>query len=697
MVSLTRGCSIVGVLAALAGVPGCAEDLAGDQAGADTDGDTGQAETGDEGPATTDPTDPGGSTGTPDPADSSDTDGATAGGGTTGEDSEDFTPDSGCEDLDCGGAGLCEVGDEGPVCVCDDGYASIGLDCLPCEPISAGMLPADVPAVRAQFTFLLDSEDAPDSGLSYGRVKLRNRASGDVVPLGLTNAQAAVFMVPGVYDVLYEHREGSDFPRNSSAVLERIEVGDDADFKIDIVPIVMRGAIGFAPGSEPATPGLNYGRVWLVNPTTDDRVLLGTTQDDVYDVKVLPGEYEVHYEYQETQGDAPLNNDGFVMDLSILDPGDTERNIIIPVAQVSGAVTVDDDFVASGIDYGELELRDVHTGDRFHLGYTNSPDDYSVTVIPGTYEVVYSSRELGTLTPVNRNTVVDLIQVTEGSNDIQINLRTSEVSGEFTLGGETPPTEDYDDGLVTLERADGDPVVLGNTRSGFYNRRVLAGSYDVFYGQDTASQSMPVNTHARLGKPVLIDTRTRDLDIDIGVVEVLGTMTIGGVEAPDSAYDDGRVFLRNAESGDSVLLGNTREGSYAARLVPGTYDIVYANEFSDTILPVNQGAVLVSGVLVSADETLDVDVPVTTLIGSVAIEGSTPKTAEGVGNLFLRDVATDDQVFISDTNAAEFSKPLTSGTYLMEYRGTAAAGAALGTSLPANSNAAFACFELTSD
>jgi hypothetical protein len=60
-------------------------------------------------------------------------------------------------------------------------------------------------------------------------------------------------------------------------------------------------------------------------------------------------------------------------------------------------------------------------------------------------------------------------------------------------------------------------------------------------------------------------------------------------------------------------------------------------------------------------------------------------------------VASDDSVFIGHTGATDFSKPLTDGTYIMEYRGVAAEGSELGVSLPANAAAAFACYEIASE
>lgn len=613
-------------------------------------------------------------------------------GSTGGEDTSDCT-------LGCSGFGYCEVLDDGPTCVCDSGFASTGLDCISCEPIESGFLPAEVPAVRASFTFLHNGAEPPESGLQYGRVSLRNRASGDVVELGRTNdGSASVLMIPGTYDVRYEHRQGNQLPRNGGAVLRQIEIGaDDSAMDLNIESKSLRGALSFS-GGVPETPGLDYGRIWLVNPASGDRTLAGDTRDDVYQVNVVPGSYEVRYEYRQTQDVAPINTDGLIGYVDVSADGEgTVYDIDVPTTHLTGAIEIDGSAVASTLDNGDLELRDVETGDHFLLGETED-GDYEAIVVPGIYEVVYTSRQTGPLAPLNRGSVVETLIIDGGTVRMEhdIELATAEVSGAFTVNAQPPPTDDFDDGLVLLQDQSGGTVTLGNTRFGAFSGRVLAGSYDVVYAQATASQTMPVNTYAHLQKAELSGDAT--LNVDIPVTEVVGTMTIGGAPAPDSAYDDGRLFLRNLETGDSVLLGSTRQGTYAARVVPGIYDVVYQNELSDTLLPINQGAILEAGIAIDGDDTmLDIDVPVETLSGNIEIQSGEPSSAEGIGRLYLRDLATDDVVFIGDTgSAATFSKPLTDGTYLMEYRGVAAAGATLGTSLPANENAAFACYEIVS-
>lgn len=690
MVCVARGYSIVGALAlVLAG--GCEVNLA-DSTSAEDETETGGQTS-----------DPGGDPEDSDGADETTGEPGTGGpSGATDGDGGDSTGESdsaavGCEALGCSGGGYCDDLGDGPVCVCDPGWASVGLDCIECETLVGDMLPAVVPAVRTTFTYAIDGAPPPTVANQYAQLSLRNRTTGDVVPLADTFEEAVtLLLVPGTYDLLYEHREGDMLPRNNSAVLEQVIIEQDTKERVlDIETATLRGAIAFAEGDEPQSPATNYGRLWAVNAATGDRVRLGDTFDATYDVVLVPGTYEVRYEVRESGGQAPQNHDAFIQQVEV-GPGSNAADITVEVAHVSGRTLIDNQEVLVANDNGDLELRDVSTGDRIPLGGTEDDGGFQVALVPGTYEVLYTSREVGSAAPTNVGAIVHQFSV--GNEDVtqDVRMRTAVVSGTFSLNDNEIPTSEFDDGVISLESASEGTVPLGITSSGSYSARVLVGSYDVFYGQQTAGVSMPANTHAKLDSLTVDDDASEN--IDIRSAGFAGEVTIAGLPAPTSPYDDGRVFLRNADSGDKVLLGNTRQRNFAARVVPGVYDVIYENEFSETQLPVNRGAVIMEGVTVEAGlPPTEIDVPVATLEGAVQIEGSTPSTEEGVGNLFLRDVNSDDAVFIGHTGTTSFSKPLTNGTYLMEYRGVAAEGATLGESLPANEKAAFACFEVVSD
>ncbi len=684
---------MLGVLALVGAVSGCGDlaDGAGSDRATDSDAD---AEFSTGGPQTSGgPQTPGADTGDA----SSGAPGDSTGGGA------DTSTEDAC-DLDCDN-GWCDPGDEGPTCGCDDGYVSVGLGCIACTTVVGELLDPVVPAVAATFEYTLNGETPPDSTYEFGDISLRNRTSGDLVPVGRSNAQqTTVLMVPGTYDVLYRYREGQTLPENTSAVLQTIEVGAAAStYTIGIQTASVRGAIRYEGADAPANDAYDFGRLWLVNRSSGDRIKLGDTRDESYALDVVPGEYDVHYELRESTGEAPINPDGYITSIQVIAEQDNLADIVVDTVEVSGDILFDGAVIDNQYDSGDLEIRDVLTGDRFGLANTES-GAYAAVLLAGTYEVLYTSRERQGSTPANVEAVVATLVLgdppKDGDDDRHLQdiaMETVLVSGSFELGGALPPTDEFDDGIVSLRGKSGDTVTLGNTHDGTFSQRVLAGSYEVFYSQETASLSMPVNTNAVVGS-LDLDTDTPSAVIDIEVIEVFGTLTLGGEPAPDSSYDDGRLSLRNAQTGDTVVLGNTRWGTYAARVVPGTYDILYANEFSETQLPVNGGAVLASGVVVSAETSnIDIDVPVSNLSGTITIEGSDPSIDEGLGQLFLRDVRTGDAVFIGHTGQASFTKPLTDGIYLMEYRGIAAEGAVLGTSLPANANAAFACYEIISE
>jgi hypothetical protein len=199
---------------------------------------------------------------------------------------------------------------------------------------------------------------------------------------------------------------------------------------------------------------------------------------------------------------------------------------------------------------------------------------------------------------------------------------------------------------------------------------------------------MPGNTNAFLRRIKIDADDTRALDIP--VARVSGTLAISGEVPPESVYDDGRVYLRSEENGDSVLLGNTRLAQYSAAVVPGTYDVVYEAEISDAIVPVNKAAVIRSGIVVRAGETtLDVDVAVARVSGAIQVaDAPPPETQTELGNFYLEDLVSADLIWLGSTAAPDFDRPLAAGRYLLRYRGVDG-----GDALPANENAGIGCFD----
>jgi hypothetical protein len=613
--------------------------------------------------------------------------------GTSGGDETGSGPSDVCE-VDCGEGGSCAFDEEGaPYCVCDPGYAAYGLRCLQCAATN-GVFDVDVPSVAVSATFLLAGEPFPASIYERGEVVLRDPVTGDEVPLGDTGqggSDGAVAVVPGTYEVHYAWKVGSALvPANRGAKLVTVVIphADDHELIIDVPVVEIAGA--FTLGGAPA-PGSQYenGAVVLRNAATGDEVPLGDTRDGDYRAMVIPGSYHVHYRRKQATDLAPVNVDARIGEVVI--DGNTLAQTLdldVPVTTLSGSFTIDGQTPPQSIyENGRILLRSLATGDEVVLGQTRD-GSYSLPVVPGPYQLVYQRLQGGQEVPVNRAAVLDEPTLEPGSRTLDIDVATAVISGTITVGGIPAPADPGDDGLLLLRNpASGDEALLGNTAAGSYTQRVVRGAYDVFYRQETSGGGVPVNTNARLQA---IDVQGgASFDVDVPVVTVSASVTVGGQAPPESVYDDGVLYLRDPATGDSVLLGNTRLAQLQRPVVPGTYELLYVVEAAGPTMPINARSRL-DTVEVGPATELEVDIPVAVLQGAVTVQGEAPpQSIYNRALLHLHDVATDDVVYLGSIEAGGFARTLTAGTYVLVYQALASTGL-----LPGNTNVGLACLEL---
>lgn len=661
------------MVASLLGSAGCSGDFgATDDGTTDTDGTAGplDADTGEGADST------GGDQG---PADADD--------GTGG--SEDVC------DVDCGPGGWCELDDDlVPYCSCDAGYAAYGLRCLECVPAD-GPLEIDIPRVMVSATFLLDGEPFPTSSYEHGTLRLHDPVTGDEVQLGDTSygdTGEAIAVLPGSYEVHYGLSAGGELaPANRGARIATVQIPDtDAhELVIDVPSVRLSGEILLA-GSPAPNSIYENGTVVLRNRTTGDEAVLGDSRDGQFAKVVVPGAYEVRYRRRLAQSIAPINADARI-DEVVVSPGEDSQplDIDIPVTMLSGTFTLDGDAPPSSIyENGRIVLRDPRTGDEVELGQTRDAS-FEVPVVPGSYEVVYRRLVGGSIVPANRAAVLAQVDLRPGAQQLDVDIPTAVITGAITVGGGLPPTDPSNDGLLLLRNPQtGDEAVLGNTHDGSYARRVIRGSYDVHYRQQTSSGGVPANTNAWL-QPIVIEGGA-SFDIDVPMVTVSAEVTLNGELPPDSAYDDGLLYLRDAVSGDSVLLGNTRLASLQRPVVPGTYDLVYVVEAAGPTVPINARAQLAT-VDVLATPNLLIDIPVSVFSGAISLGGEPPPvSAYERGELLLHDLATADTIPLGSLDLGVLTQSLTAGTYVLVYRWLAG-----GSLVPANRDAGLRCYELS--
>jgi hypothetical protein len=639
---------------------------------------------GTQGPSGTDPSSASGdegidSSGGDDGASASDT--ATAGDTTGGVDPQGAEP---CEQFDCG-SGTCSVGYDGAaVCSCPDDEVVAGLQCMKCTAV-ADTYDIELASVDVTIALTIDGAAPPGAATETAALALRNPATGEVIELGDTHATTLVArVIPTVYELVYRRVLGATIPANRGAVLGYVDAraGGQVVREVDIATVRLTGTFAFDGVDAPALPTEN-GRMWLRNPASGDEIFLGETVAQTFDLQVLPGTYLVEYEALTGAEIAPRNRRARVMTLEVPDDvGAHEARLDVKTVQIGGDFLVDGAATpASPLERARISLRDGFTGDEFPIGDTEQ-GEYLVRVVAGTYDVVYAWQTGSAVMPANRHAIIGTLDTAQPATHT-IDIPTVTIGGGFLIDGEPPPPDANDDGRLFLRGPGGDEIPLGSTTAGGFDRIVVAGLYDVRYAQDTSSGIAPANSDALLAT---IDVmRDPSFDIDVPTAFVSGTITIGLGAPPESDYDDGWIYLRNAETGDSVLLANTRTGVYGTAIVPGQYQVVYAVETSGGQVPINAERVVVDVVDLAGVTTLDIDVPVRGLGGAI---GAAAGPGER-GSLYLRPVERDDRSLLGTTVDGVYGQPVIPGRYLVSYGVDAGTGG-----LPANPNAPLACIDL---
>jgi hypothetical protein len=191
-------------------------------------------------------------------------------------------------------------------------------------------------------------------------------------------------------------------------------------------------------------------------------------------------------------------------------------------------------------------------------------------------------------------------------------------------------------------------------------------------GRSGASSTADAGDGGRNGAPESCD---HDTNFDIRATTISGVITVAGAESEDAALEPGSLVLRNGH--DTVLLSaiSSRSTSYTAVALPATYDLFFEARSASPI-DHDVGTKLRAGIVVgSAPVTLNIDVRLTRVSGTVSVNGAaltTPST-EGQAQFWLASPAGDS--FIALNTAASgpssgrtYSTAIVPGTYDLYYR-----------------------------
>lgn len=650
---------------------GCAADGAFDGAG-------------DPGPGDADDDGDNGVTGTDGGSDGSD--GDEGGDGDGDGESEGDGDGDGDGDINCFlncGEGDCVLVDEVQYCDCPAGSIWGPDSCEPCPVADGADQNIEIPILGFSGRFLVDGAVPPASEYDDANIWLENPRTGDRVHVGNTHdGEFDVRVTPGLYDVIYEvENAGNVMPENARARLFKLPVFEGEVHDIDI-PVAARGGDIRINDEKPPNSEYDDGQIFFRDTDTGDEVLAGNTHDASYSIRIVAGSYDVIYR-AEDPGQVVPHNDGARVGSVFAFGTEDIYDVEIVTQTLSGSYLIaGDPAPASEYQDGNIELHSQNEG-VVAVGNTHE-GDFSLNVIPGLYDVYYM-HENGTDVPQNARARVGQLDLNEGGNQ-DLNVPMIQIQGALSLNGGAPPATEFDDAVLALRNQDGDEVPLGNTHDGAYTVNLVPGNYDIYYSQETAGGTVPENKGARIDTGVEIDAPA-SYDIDVVAVSLSGDFTINGGAPPNSQYEDGRVYLRDIQTGDSVLLGSTHTGSYSAVVLPGTYEAYYVEETGGDGVPANQDARL-GQVVVVGGMSMDVEIPMTAIGGAVMVGGEpAPNTPSDGGQLYLRD-GDGDSVFLGTSYGPGYGANLVTGTYGVFYR----AGGSV--TMPDNVNGQVGCFTI---
>lgn len=441
---------------------------------------------------------------------------------------------------------------------------------------------------------------------------------------------------------------------------------NDGWIDLDIETSEVRGAITIN-GLEPTSSIYNRGDIFFLDRSTGDEIYAGRTTDGQYDVHLVAGKYDVLYRVAIENGFVPSNTGVRLLE-SVSLHGPVVLNIDIPAVELSGAFTVNGAPPPAGMyDNGRIVLVDVVTGGEVELGETRH-QAYSAYLVPGTYTVHYRAMLAAFTMPINHDAIVDVVSVTTGGA-LDIDVPMVEWAAQLTQEGAAFPPSIYQNArVVARDPNTGDELELGETRDGSFSVSVVPGSYDVLFRKMIGDSLIQQNSNAVVYEDIAVPSVDDDA-FDFGLATVSGDFILDGVPFPNSLYANARIYLTNDESGDEVLLGETRDQSYEVLALPGTYRLEY-RALTDAWIPANERFVLDSEVVVAGNTALDIEVSSATVDLDLLRNGlAFPDFGNHNYALALRDPASGGEVDLG-TRLDPLDDPaaVLSGEYDVVYR-----------------------------
>ncbi len=412
---------------------------------------------------------------------------------------------------------------------------------------------------------------------------------------------------------------------------------------------------------------------------------LDGTRSSQYDVRVLPGTYDVVYSERSavcTGTPYPCQQAVVVKTAVAIDKAGV-LDIDIPTVHVAGRVTLDGAAPpAASYRRPAIDLRGIDKSTGILIDLERVPSgNVDVRLIDGTYDLIYADNPTtctGMPYPCQEGEAIKSAVAIHNDGQLDLDIKTIAVSGRITLDGATLPAAAYRQPVIALRGSSKDArgllIDLERT-SGTYQVRLLPGRYDIIYREPSTGctgSPFPCQTDVVVRPQVQLATNGV-FDVDIKTVGVSGRITLDGAAVPNSANTPPLLALRGADHSAGVLVDLSRAttGNYQVRVIPGSYDILYteaSTACTGVPWPCQQQRLVKPAVQLTTTGVFDLDVRTALVTGRVTLDKARPPAGDRV-LLQLRgdDDSTGTLVDLARDPDGAYQRRVIAGTYKLLY------------------------------
>lgn len=255
---------------------------------------------------------------------------------------------------------------------------------------SSQALAIDVSAVSVTGEFSLNGESFPASIYESAEFYLQDSETNGLILLGKSSSTATpVLVIEGTYDVVYRHFNGNDVPQNKQATIQRdVVVNEDGQIlAVDVSAVNITGQ--FSLDGDAFSSSIYESADFFLRPTDgEEMILLGSSHLQGTPVSIVAGTYDVIYVHRNGS-DVPQNKSKEIVSAM---PLKNTQFLKVDVSTVSVRAVFslnDEPFPASIYESADFYLADPASGDVIFLGSSYEEQPEAVSVIVGTYDVVY--------------------------------------------------------------------------------------------------------------------------------------------------------------------------------------------------------------------------------------------------------------------------------------------------------------------